>query len=291
MGTRGPRYTDCPEKLSEEQVAQYRGAGYLAFENLLTADELDRARKSFSELILRARRKGVALPFKGYQNTFDTQQRFYVQYEKGIDPEAVSEVDAESYVRKLMWFVQEEPFYRYLANRHPKLRAILEALMGPEPVLFQEMALIKPARVGGERAWHQDDSYFAVKPLVAVAGVWIALDDSRVENGCMHVLPGDHRKGPLLQSKEVGCTIAEGRIDKGAAVPVELKAGGFMVFSGLLPHFTPKNTSLHGRRAVQFHYRAADSTVVTKDEYKELFAEADGTSAACGSWQYGALNS
>ena len=291
MGKVGPAYPDCPEQLSEEQIAQYERDGYLAFEKLLTADELEQATQSFSDLISRARRKKVALPFKGYRSTFDTQQRFYVQYEKGIDPEAVNDEDAESYVRKLMWFVQEEPFYQYLANQHPKLRAILEALIGPDSVLFQEMALIKPARVGGERAWHQDDSYFAVNPLQAVVGVWIALDDSHVDNGCMHVLPGDHKKGPMLQSKDVGCTIAEGRIDKGTAVPVELEAGGFMVFSGLLPHYTPKNTSPHGRRAVQFHYRAADSTIVTKDEYKELFAEADGTPAACGSWQYGALNS
>ena len=291
MGERGPTYPECPEKLSEEQIGQYKRAGYLAFEELLSADELEQAKQTFSELILRARRKKVALPFKGYQNTYDTQQRFYVQYEKGIDPEARTDADAEVYVRKLMWFVQEEPFYQYLANQHPKLRAVLEALLGPEPVLFQEMALIKPARVGGERAWHQDDSYFAVKPLEAVAGVWIALDDSRMENGCMHVLPGDHKKGPLLQSKEAGCTIAEGRIEKSAAVPVELDAGGFMIFSGLLPHFTPRNTSPNRRRAVQFHYRTAHSTVVTKDDYRKLFAEADGTPAACGSWQYGALNS
>jgi phytanoyl-CoA hydroxylase len=64
-------------------------------------------------------------------------------------------------------------------------------------------------------------------------------------------------------------------------VPVELPGGGAMFFSGMLPHQTPPNSSPDRRRAVQFHYRAASSTVVETEKYFQLFAERDGTPATC----------
>ncbi len=49
---------------------------------------------------------------------------------------------------------------------------------------------------------------------------------------------------------------------------------------------TPANRSRSRRRAIQFHLRHPDSEIVTQAEYARLFAEADGTPAACSSWQY-----
>ncbi len=92
--------------------------------------------------------------------------------------------------------------------------------------------LIKPARIGAARVWHQDCAYFAVKPLEAVFGVWIALDDADEENGCMHVIPGDHVRGPLLQSPAVGCFffIPDDRLDRARVTAIPLRAGGAMFF-------------------------------------------------------------
>lgn len=41
-------------------------------------------------------------------------------------------------------------------------------------------------------------------PLDATLGVWIALDDAGVENGCMHMIPGAHREGAVRQSSRGG---------------------------------------------------------------------------------------
>ena len=77
-----------------------------------------------------------------------------------------------------------------------RLHAMLDALMGQGRVLLQEMALVKPPKVSGEKPWHQDAAYFRGSDPNLMFGVWIALDPATRENGCMEVIPGSHLRGP-----------------------------------------------------------------------------------------------
>ena len=92
------------------------------------------------------------------------------------------------------------------------------------------MALHKPALIGSEKPWHQDNAYFKYAPLEKVVGFWMALDDADRTNGCMHVLPGWHRRGGLRHVHEEDCKILPERVKAEEAVPVELNAGGAMFF-------------------------------------------------------------
>ncbi|MEO6053881.1 MAG: phytanoyl-CoA dioxygenase family protein, partial [Chthoniobacterales bacterium] len=155
------------------------------------------------------------------------------------------------------------------------------SLIGPNPIHFQDMALIKPALVGTEKPWHQDDAYFSISPLDAVVGVWIALDDAKIENGCMHVIAQGHKNGALRHFHDRDCEIMPDRIDPSKIIPVPIPAGGAMFFSGLIPHETPPNKSDYRRRAMQFHFRAATSQIVDEETYNRMFVEADGSPASC----------
>ena len=98
----------------------------------------------------------------------------------------------------------------------------------------------------------------------------------------MHVLPGAHRAGALRHwHSSLDCEIVPGRLDAGPAVPVELPTGGALFFSGLLPHRTPPNRSALRRRALQLHYRGADTRRLDPPDYDRVFVEADGTAASC----------
>jgi phytanoyl-CoA hydroxylase len=283
-------YPRCPDALTASDVARYQRDGFVAFEQVLTADEVEEARRSTSELVRLAFDTGRTCSIGDGRFTErdrgDGGDRFYVQYEAGTDGSRLARETCESHVRKLMWFVDQHPFFRYLIHEHAKVRMLLGRLLDPGFVLFQEMMLVKPAHIGSARVWHQDCAYSAVKPLDAVIGIWIALDDADADNGCMHVIPGGQRGGPLLQSSQVNCTIPDDRLDLRRVTPVPLQAGGAMVLSGLLPHMTPANRSPARRRAIQFHVRHPRSEIVTREEYATIFAEADGTPAACSSWQY-----
>lgn len=64
-----------------------------------------------------------------------------------------------------------------------------------------------------------------------MVSVWIALDDTRVENGCMHVIPGGHKLGPLryfhgpFEGLGKDCQIVNGRFDVARRSPSSCRLG------------------------------------------------------------------
>ncbi|MSS71894.1 MAG: phytanoyl-CoA dioxygenase family protein [Candidatus Latescibacteria bacterium] len=282
----------CPETLDEAHIEQFREEGYLAFEGVLEPGEVAAARAALTELtagLLEAARRGEAEVVgpnpKATRNYSGARIQKHgsplqIHFEPGVNPMTGDVEKAELGARKLHGYVQEHPVFQALV-RHPRIKGIIETLLGHEAILFGDMALIKPPFVGSEKPWHQDNAYFVYAPLDGVATAWIALDDVTVENGCMHVIPGGHRIGALKHVHGIDCQIAEGRLDPGRAIPVELRAGGGMFFSAMLPHQTPPNRSPLKRRALQFQYRGTHTRALTREEFSRVFVEADGTPASC----------
>ena len=183
--------------------------------------------------------------------------------------------------RKLANYLDKDPVFEKLAA-HPKMNRYLEQMLGPDYVHFQNMALSKPAKFGSEKPWHQDNAYFNVTPLDAIIGVWIAIDDATVENGCMHVIPTARKD--LHAFKHIhrsDCEIDANDLDISKVTPVEVPAGGALLFFGMLPHQTPPNRSDKGRRALQLHYHGAECVRLDKPEYDKVFQTPDGRPASC----------
>jgi len=264
----------CPTALSEDQITQYHKDGWLAFENVLTAAEVEKARAAISDLIGEGGRDPGARKWR--------PGKFFIQFEPSYVPQENEPIDSlELKVRKLGSYHKAHPHFEYLALSHPRIQGVATSLLGANPILFQDMALIKPPFIGSEKPWHQDDAYFSFVPLGQIMGCWIALDDATVANGCMHVIPGGHNLGPKKHHHTYDCEIESGRINVSDAIPVEIPAGGAMFFHGLLPHQTPPNSSPGRRRALQFHYRGATTRALEREEYDKVFAESDGTPASC----------
>jgi len=275
MNTTFPSRLDrCPERLSEEQLGQYHKDGWLAFDEVLSSGEVENAREAISDLIGSAGRDPEA---RGWR-----VDKFWIQFEPSYTPDEDQPIASlELKVRKIAGFHKSHPHFEYLALSHPHIQGVVSSILGASPILFQEMALIKPPFIGSEKPWHQDDAYFSFVPLGQILGCWIALDDATIENGCMHVLRAGHHLGPKKHHHTFDCEIESGRVDISSAEPVEIPAGGGMFFHGLLPHQTPPNASAERRRALQFHYRGAETRALSREEYDAVFAEADGTPASC----------
>ena len=139
-------------------------------------------------------------------------------------------------------------------SEHAVLVAIVEKLIGSKAKMFQDMALLKPPRIGREKPWHQDMAYFPLSPPEWIVGTWTALDRATAENGCLHVIPGSHHAGPRPHYHDRDCQLRDEDVAVEKDVIIPLAPGGVLFFSGLIHHGTPPNNSAARRRSIQFHY-------------------------------------
>jgi len=156
---------------------------------------------------------------------------------------------------------------RFLRHRHDdfpalqdllfgdKLRALVTALIGPTAYLFNEQFVVKGADAGASFAWHQDGAYvgFAHKPYLTV---WIALDDTTEENGCVYILPRNlDRDSDLVPHR----WDADGKEKVGydgpdSGVPATCPAGTIVAFSSTTLHRSGENRTDRRRRAYVCQY-------------------------------------
>lgn len=81
-------------------------------------------------------------------------------------------------------------FHNYTTS--PKIRHLVQELGWIDPCVPQSMYIFKQARVGGEVTSHQDSTFLYTYPKQTCLGLWLALDDATIENGCLWVRPGSH---------------------------------------------------------------------------------------------------
>ena len=143
---------------------------------------------------------------------------------------------------------------------HPLIQQCVQIVGWPQAALVQSMVIFKPPRIGAEVPWHQDATYLISTPQ-RVFGIWIALEDATIENGCLWMAPGQHRS-PLREVYKVDWTNRKGfkhplndtpwpTLDEG--VPVEVKAGSVVLFHDHMPHRSNPNQSRLSRKALTFH--------------------------------------
>ena len=185
----------------------------------------------------------------------------------------------QDYVRKFFNFVAFAPHMKALSE-HTALLDVVSRVIGAQPTLFQDMALLKPPRIGREKPWHQDHAYFDLPLDTPVLGVWIALDRATTANGCMTVIPGSHRRGPVVHFQRRDWQICDTHVDNRGALAVPLEPGGCLLFSSLMHHGTPTNTASERRRALQFHYAPAGAVRISTAQRMAVFG-AEGKSVTC----------
>ena len=257
-------YVESLSAITEADLERYRAEGYLAVRQAFTPGEVAKGLAGLLHLI-----GGGNPDFTGVQFERDAQDRL-----ASLRPE-----EKQDAVRKLMWFADYDPRLKALAA-HPALLAVLRRLIGGEPTMFQDMALLKPPGVGREKPWHQDKAFFTISLAAPVVGVWIALDAATPENGCMHVIPGSQNEGPVVHFRRRDWQICDSTVAGARDVMVPLPPGGLLLFDGLIHHGTPANRTTLRRRAVQFHYTSPDAAW-NDEEYRKRHFGSEGKDVTC----------
>src|SRR2546427_13252840 len=133
--------------------------------------------------------------------------------------------------------------------RHPAILDAIEDLIGPNILVYTSTWFIKEPESAAIAAWHQDATYFGLRPYVHVTA-WLALTDATAENGCMEFLPGSHARGQLPHRAGVVASSVNRAgqavvtdVDDTPAVLAPLRAGEFSLHHTLcLPRSQPNRS-------------------------------------------------
>lgn len=227
-----PPESDFTVTLSDEQVRQFHEEGYTWIPRITTDEEIEWLKPIYDHLF---DNKGA---FKG--GYFDLSRKY--------------EAEGEDLVPQVL-----SPDVRWPQLRKTTIvrngRAIAQQLMDlpREDVKMWSHMISKPARIGGELPWHQDEAYWDPAMQYRALGVWVPLDVATVQSGCMHFKPGSHRNDVLPHKHvnddpEVHGLYAPGVVNDGE-VSVELQPGGATFHHCRTLHRTPPNVSDNQRRA------------------------------------------
>jgi hypothetical protein len=205
--------------LTAEQLAHYREEGYAACGPLVTGEGLAELRRQVDAEI-------ASLP-------------------PGARPEQMpSPHYRNAFLRELLL---SDPFVDVAC-----------AILGPDVALFTSYAISKRPGDGLPVAWHQDAAFFPIDPMETFT-LWLAVDDSDRENGCMQVVRGSHRPRRIIphQTDGSGRTVlalqlADYRPEETAFV--EVPAGAFSVHDPFIVHGSAPNRSARRRCGLTIKY-------------------------------------
>ena len=148
---------------------------------------------------------------------------------------------------------------------HPALATLAEAVLGGRATAFGVTYLVKCPGSSLPVLWHQDGHPWAEQLGVHEAvTVWVALDPSTVDSGCMWVIPGSHHHParPLAERAEppnvFGWESHPGMVDEAAAVPVELQPGDVSLHHPAVLHRSGANRTSRRRAALAVRYRRGE---------------------------------
>lgn len=151
---------------------------------------------------------------------------------------------------------------------HPAITVPSAQLLGVDHLRFwHDQVFYKPPRHPGVVPWHQDYSYWTRTGPPRHITVNVVLDDTDLENGCLHFVPGSHR-WPLLPKVSFDAPMdalladVPGELrDDFRPVPVPLRAGEASIHHSHTIHGSFANQSDGPRRAVVVNTMAADTRV------------------------------
>lgn len=255
------------ESIDAGALDTYQRDGFMAVEHFFSTTAVENAKAGIVDLVM-GRYPDY---FASKKIMFETRARERLA---SMGPE-----ERQDAVRKLMSFIDVEERLTRMGNDPRLLDAVSRLMGGLEPVIFQDMAMLKPPSMGREKPWHQDHAYFDLPLGTPVVGVWIALDAATRENGCMHMLPGKQHE-PIIHFNRRDWQICDREMLGQRCVAVPLQPGGVLFFDSLCPHGTPHNHSGLRRRAVQFHYAPKDAVKCAAEERMAHFGS-EGKDVTC----------
>jgi hypothetical protein len=226
---------DLIVELTDEQIAAYRERGFTHVERLTTDAEVEWLRDRFAEVFAPENQNVLG----GF---FDASRPLGSKVD-GV-PDLGQSIRPELNMPELLGTI---------AHRNAlRLATQLLEVEQADAETWTHM-IDKPPKHGHDTPWHQDEAFWELDLGYHACGVWLALDDVDVDNGCMQFLPGSHTQGIVthrhLYDDPMVSALVIDDVDETKAVPVPLRAGGATFHTQRTMHHTGPNLTDRRRRA------------------------------------------
>ncbi|CAF3684280.1 unnamed protein product [Rotaria socialis] len=275
--------------LTQEQIQHFSKNGYLVVEQLITRDDCEKLKESVKQLIDKwDPENDSSCVFSTTGNREQSTSRYFLDsadkisffMEAGaIDPNTKKmNRDKHHGVNKIGHALHTlEPQFKKVSFSD-KVKSIVRDLNYVNPAICQSMYIFKQAEIGAKVVPHQDGSYLFNEPL-KIMGIWIALEDATIENGCLWFIPGSQTqpikrryiRNPNQEEFDEGKMLVyvgeTEQYDDKDFVPVEVKAGDAIVIHGQAVHKSEQNTSPLSRQIYTFHIIEMDNSVYSKENW------------------------
>lgn len=164
-----------------------------------------------------------------------------------------------------MWNRATDDKYGLLA-RDQRMVDLAQACLAKPVYLYSHKMTMKQPDEGGAWEWHQDFGYWHNYGCLMpdMLSIYIALDKSTRENGCLQVLRGSHKLGRLNHVREdeqtnVDQEYLEAALQRFQRIYVEMNPGDALVFHANLLHRSDANRSNTYRWGYICSYNSAEN--------------------------------
>jgi phytanoyl-CoA hydroxylase len=252
--------------LNPNQLVAYDRDGFLVLQDFVDPQACNRLRERAAQLVREFDPQGVVSVFSTREQTRTSDDyfldsgdkiRFFFE-ENAFHPDGTLRQSKERSINKIGHALHDLDSVFDAFSRTPEIRQLVSDLGIDDPLLLQSMYIFKQPRIGGEVTCHHDATFLYTEPLRLV-GLWFALEDATIENGCLWVMGGGHKLGlkSRFMRSEGGGTRFEVIDDtpwpEDNLQPLEVKKGTVIVLHGLLPHLSRENRSAKSRQAYTLH--------------------------------------
>ena len=255
--------------ISREQVAEYLENGFLVIDGFVDTATCDELRKRAAEMVHEFDPAEIVSIFSTHEQNRTTDDYFLTSGDKirfffeenAFNADGTLKYEKEKSINKIGHALHDlDPVFERF-SRSEQIKDIATAIGMKNPLLLQSMYIFKQPNIGGEVTCHQDSTFLYTDPL-DIVGLWFALEDATIENGCLWAIPGGHRSG--LKSRWVRSPegmkfeiFDTGPWPEDQLVPLEVSKGSLILLHGLLPHRSFENKSLRSRHAYTLHLISA----------------------------------
>lgn len=224
------------------------------------------------------------------QNAFSKYNQNLREYHKNgftIFRNVINDDLLQEIHQHLVWLRKKFPEFRPEHYHHPLMRDdafwvrvvtdsrlldIAELFLSPNLSCFTAHYICKPPYDGQAVLWHQDGAYWKLEPMQA-ATLWLAVDESTPENGCLRMIPGTHNL-PLHKitvrndvPNMLSSTIDYNLFDPAEAVDVVLQPGDVSVHHPHIIHGSEPNISAKRRCGLDLGYMDTSTSISNEELY------------------------